>query len=914
MKNVRAAIQTALVLFLIAGLLTPATAWAQDELSENARAQIGALLQEKATWNATEQKMDSRLILESKRRLGKSFVLGFPQPRSRARVDDFDRALIDIDATVTQDVLNAITQLGGEVIVSVPRFDSIRAAVPFEFLETLASHTDIQSIRQAAQAFTNKVNTTEGDGAHRADIARMNFGVDGTGVNIGVLSDSVDDLLRLQGLGDLPPNVTVLPGQAGPPGNTSEGTAMLEIIFDLAPGANLFFATAFNGQASFADNIERLQAAGCQVIVDDVGYFAESVFQDDDVAQAVDTVTAAGSSYFSAIGNSGNFNDGQGGVYENDFIGIPVDLDGVAVIAHVFGVNRVTNPLTAGAPSVITLQWADPQGGSSNDYDLVLVDPGGNSVVDFSLNLQNGSQDPFEIIGGAPTGFQLAVIRFSGADEDRYFHLNTNRGRLLNSTPGQASGHAAAVGAFGIAAVDVASAPGGAGNPFDGSEPVETFSSDGPRRIFFDASGTPLTPGNFSSTGGVVRQKPDFAAADGVMTATDVFFPFNPFFGTSAAAPHAAALAALLIDAGVFTTPDQVRTAFENTAIDIEAPGVDRDSGHGIIDINAALNIACDIVLGPPSLAVTADGVVGGVLSISTEESCPWSAVSNSPFISITSASLGTGNGAISYTVAPNNGVGRTGTISVGTEIFPVNQQACAIPDSVVDPVSQAGCIGGSVIFTALGSGTGPLGQQWQVNEGQGFKNIDGGTGSSLMVNNINQAMDGFQYHAVFFNQCGNMATVPAVLTVGQPGTPGSVSASNGTFADRVRVQWSAVPGAISYRVFRSEASGGGAPVDISGSIATLQFDDLTATTETTTGCSPREVGIAYRYFIIATNPCGDGPASTTATGAVADPTKISASLRPSNIGDFALMLLTLAGIYAFQRRRKVVARIAANR
>ena len=76
-----------------------------------------------------------------------------------------------------------------------------------------------------------------------------------------------------------------------------------------------------------------------------------------------------------------------------------------------------------------------------------------------------------------------------------------------------------------------------------------------------------------------MRQKPDITAADG--TATGVA-GFNPFFGTSAAAPHAAAIAALIKSAGPFT-PAQIRTALTSSAIDIEAAGTDRDTGAGIV-------------------------------------------------------------------------------------------------------------------------------------------------------------------------------------------------------------------------------------------------------------------------------------------------------------------------------------------
>jgi subtilisin family serine protease len=135
---------------------------------------------------------------------------------------------------------------------------------------------------------------------------------------------------------------------------------------------------------------------------------------------------------------------------------------------------------------------------------------------------------------------------------------------------------------------------------------VESFSSDGPRRIFFTPNGIPITPGNFSSTGGTVRQKPDIAAADGVRTATP---GFNPFFGTSAAAPHAAAIAALLEDTGN-PTPAGLEQIFAHTALDIEASGFDRDSGWGLLDAEAAVGTTNP---GPPDLCYVDDLILNGV-------------------------------------------------------------------------------------------------------------------------------------------------------------------------------------------------------------------------------------------------------------------------------------------------------------
>jgi hypothetical protein len=118
---------------------------------------------------------------------------------------------------------------------------------------------------------------------------------------------------------------------------------------------------------------------------------------------------------------------------------------------------------------------------------------------------------------------------------------------------------------------------------------VEPFSSDGPRRIFFNALGGSLTPGNLSSTGGSVLNKPEFAAADGVSVSGAGGFS-SPFFGTSAAAPHAAAIAALMKSAVPGISTSTIRNALLTTAIDLAPTGWDRDSGAGIIMAYEAVN------------------------------------------------------------------------------------------------------------------------------------------------------------------------------------------------------------------------------------------------------------------------------------------------------------------------------------
>ena len=588
-----------------------------------ANTQIGAILAAKAQRTPEQRKVSSQLLhaIESLQVPGQEQQQQQqegrepPAPAGSApdppvapdRVDQFEFVTVDIRADVTPELLGRIRALGGTIINSVPKYRAIRAQLPLVAVQPLAALSAVQSIRPADQAVTHK-NTSEGDTAHVANTARITHGVTGAGIGIGVISDGVTTLAQRQASGDLPARVSVLPGQEG---TGDEGTAMLEIVHDLAPDAELYFATGLSGQAQFAANIEALCEAGADVIVDDIGYLLEANFQDDLIAQGVNAATADGCYFFSAAGNDGNLNDGTSGVWEGDYAaGSLLTVEGNTLgFRHDFGSGEEENPVQGLFYGWVILQWADPLGSSANDYDLFLVDGDGN-VLASSTNTQDGTQDPFETIS---TGFfaysdvRLVVVKFSGAD--RYLRLQVFGRQLGIATGGNIVGHPAAESAVGVAEVDVRTA-GHADGAFDGTESVRTTSSDGPRRVFFEPDGTPITAGDFSSTGGAVLQKPDLAAAGCVSTATP---GFSTFCGTSAAAPHAAAIAALMLEAAggpAHVTLEQLRAAMTATTAvyDIEAPGVDYDSGAGIVMAPAAI----------PGLAVALADRNGAPVAVST--------------------------------------------------------------------------------------------------------------------------------------------------------------------------------------------------------------------------------------------------------------------------------------------------------
>ena len=549
---------------------------------------IGDILAKKARRTPAQRKVSSQLLDARRAQVREPATTAEPVGRQTMEAGAMDeRVTVDIRADVTPAVLRRIRALGGTVINSVPKYRAIRAELPLAAVVRLAALSAVQSIRPADEAVTRQDDTTEGDVAHRANQARRTHGVDGTGIGIGVISDGVRSLADRQATDDLPARVTVLPGQAG---RGDEGTALLEIVHDLAPGAELYFATGHGGQAQMAENIEALCEAGANVIVDDIGYPLEAAFQDDIVSKGVNAAVTDGCFFFSAGGNDGNLTYGTTGAWEGDYAaGSTLVVDGETLgVRHDFGggmeANEVSSPGFGGV-SAIVLQWADPLGASANDYDLFLVNEDGD-VIASSTDTQDGTQDPIESIFSPFfdfSGLRLVVVKTSGSD--RYLRVHAFDGRLAIQTAGIVYGHPAAENAIGVAMVDVRTAAG-SGNVFNGTESVRTDNSDGPRRMFFEPDGAAITAGNFSSTGGELLQKPDLAAATCVTTATP---GFSTFCGTSSAAPHAAAIGALMLEAAGGpneVTLAQLRTGMTSgtAVLDIEAAGDwDRDSGAGIV-------------------------------------------------------------------------------------------------------------------------------------------------------------------------------------------------------------------------------------------------------------------------------------------------------------------------------------------
>ncbi|MEP7265559.1 MAG: S8 family serine peptidase, partial [Bacteroidota bacterium] len=381
--------------------------------------------------------------------------------------------------------------------------------------------------------------TSQGDTSQRSFIARNGFNVNGNGVKVGIMSDSYNTLLGNNAAidvanGDLPSSVQII--KEFPFGRrTDEGRAMMQIVHDVAPGSDLAFRTGFISAGDFAQGIREMKQAGCDVIVDDITYITEPFFQDGAVAQAVDEVAGQGVSYFSAAGNYGSKS------YEGFFNPVPAP-SGIAGSAHDFGGGDVFQNIgLVPGNYTIVLQWSDSiyslgqtQSGTLNDLDIYLTD--NNGVTLFGFNRDNRGADPLEVLPFTVTDTtttNLLIVRAHGNTNVNMKYV-VFRGELtiLEHNLGTSTivGQANANGAIAVGAVLYSNTPAYGVNP----PTIASFSSTGGTSVY----GSP-------------RQKPELVAPNGVNTTVNMGGPnfdgdlFPNFFGTSAAAPHAAGAAAL---------------------------------------------------------------------------------------------------------------------------------------------------------------------------------------------------------------------------------------------------------------------------------------------------------------------------------------------------------------------------------
>jgi Subtilase family len=510
--------------------------------------------------------------------------------------------------------LEDLRSAGAETVDSSGVYQTVTVAAKPEQLLAIASVPGVEGVTPilspltAAPVCPSGAIVSEGDEQLNAKTAREGPpALDGSGVTVGILSDSFNQATEAPddsgkpiathanedvASGDLPgacPGTTttqVLSKKESSAGATDEGRAMAQIVHDLAPRAKIKFASAFNGEESFAHNIEALVEAGAGVIVDDVFYQEEPFFQDGQVAVAVKKAVEAGTTYFSAAGNN-NLIDEEGhdiASWETpefrDAQSCPPEVQAIPAEngSHCLNFNPGTDAdktfgmrVEPGATLTVDLQWDEPWNGVATDLDAFLLDSDGDLIAQSRERNIQVSQMPFESfawtnISATPKTVQLAVNRFAGGGSPTVKFALIENGGGVEATEYPRSTGEDVVGPtiFGHSGSAAAISTGAVAFN-DASEP-ESYSSRGPVRHDFGpleekVAAEPLEPPEEVS-------KPDLTATDCGKTTFFAFLSsgFWHFCGTSAAAPHAAAVAALMLQAEPAAEPEDIREALLHSA------------------------------------------------------------------------------------------------------------------------------------------------------------------------------------------------------------------------------------------------------------------------------------------------------------------------------------------------------------
>jgi hypothetical protein len=415
----------------------------------------------------------------------------------------------------------------------------------FDTLSPVAGASDgvnAAAVSASLSPTTSAAVGTGGSTALGATQLRDTFGVTGAGIKIGVLSDSFNDLggaAADEADGALPANVTVL--QDDPYGTgTDEGRAMLELVHQVAPGAQLYFATAEGGDQNFANNIAALGAAGCNIILDDVTYYDEPMFQEGVISQAIDSVVAGGAMYFTAAGNNAS------NAYQASWSALTpqsVTIGPQSDIIFDLQWNQPLNDVMTSLGLTATGTLAPYVQAQAVDYNgepvtlLAIANPTASSIT--------GTLTINDLSGPAPSLVKLAAL----GDGFPVSIADANTGTVI--------GHAEDPNAITVAAA------------YSGNDVLESYSSSGAgTEWLFDSSGNPIAE---------PISKVDITGVDGITTT--VPGGLSDFFGTSAATPTVAGVAALLEQLAPGASNATIEQAMFSTATNLGDPATLQGAG-----------------------------------------------------------------------------------------------------------------------------------------------------------------------------------------------------------------------------------------------------------------------------------------------------------------------------------------------
>jgi len=571
-----------------------------------------------------------RAELQQKSQTFKSLKIQIAKKQDSQKDTPQENQWVLIDAIANGDpsvLLKDLRALGLKSVAVYGRI--ISGQLPLAAIDKLDTLSSLNEVKSSQIITVQGSVQSEGDRAQRSNIAREGFAVSGKGVTIGVLSDSYNCLKgekKDKESKDIPNDVVVVEEALDCRGRKDEGRALVQIIHDIAPQAKILFHTGENGLANSANAILKLAFEHkADIIIDDMKSLSANFFQEDAITQAVNKVVRTGVTYVTAAGNSGR--NSYQNTY-NEYINTAFTLN-----AHDFDPSAEVDiyqriHVAEGFAINLLLQWASPaysisgSSGTQTDLDIFIFNEDHSKILAAST-FGNIGRDPMEFIpffnppNSGETKFDIMITKAYGDAPKTLKYIIINSIDTIiqeyKTHSGGLFGHANSPSAITVGAANYLDTP-----EFGTSPPLlQDFSSAGGLALQFDREGAEINPPSAS-------QKPDIIAPDNVNT---TFFGVRDsdndgkpnIVGTSASAPHAAGVIALLLETNKKLQPIDIKKILQLTAIDIiqrkganntpleNANGFDFDSGYGLIDAAAAVSLAKDYTASAPPNVSTAD-------------------------------------------------------------------------------------------------------------------------------------------------------------------------------------------------------------------------------------------------------------------------------------------------------------------
>jgi subtilisin family serine protease/RNA polymerase subunit RPABC4/transcription elongation factor Spt4 len=368
-------------------------------------------------------------------------------------------------------------------------------------------------------------------------------GYTGKGIKIGILDQGFDGYRNLQGR-ELPFNLTAksfVPGINIDQTGVAHGTAVAEVIHDVAPDAQLYLAYYDGGDVSMGNAVEWLLQQGVNIISHSAGGLAAPL---DGTGRDADLVKLATDNDVLWINSAGN-----NGAQHYRAAYTDTNHDGV----HEFAPDKTLLGFQAdpSGNSQIVLTWNDWQAGGTQDLDLYVFDQDGK-VIASSRNSRDGDRPPVEQIVYKFDDARTYYVTINGVNVTQPITLNL----FVHQTP----------------LLELADPIGSLATPGDAKDALTVGAVN-----WRDSQLEPFSSRGPTADG---RVKPDLVGPDGVSNA--VYAP-QGFYGTSAATPHIAGAAALVWGAYPQATAQEIRDFLINHAVDLDPSGTDNETGAGLL-------------------------------------------------------------------------------------------------------------------------------------------------------------------------------------------------------------------------------------------------------------------------------------------------------------------------------------------